>query len=153
MNFHMLCDVLDRKKSVMYFSYFQEKKKKRRNTFCAMKVIQKTLLGKTVTFDKHCDWNWIYKIPFYSSTVPREFWLWFGQTLRLWKTTQKPVKAKQLKLKSFSAPSALISEEIMQFPWRPTNIFVQNPGLQFDLFLVCFMQGTVKLVSESQYTA
>lgn len=53
------------------------------------------------------------------------------------KPQQELAKAKQPKLKSFSVPRALITKEIMHFPWRPTNIFVQNPGLQFDLLLTC----------------
>lgn len=53
MNFHMLCDVLEmteKKISVMYFSYFQLKKKKKEHIlFCAVQVVQETLLGKTVS--------------------------------------------------------------------------------------------------------
>lgn len=43
------------KKSAMYFSYFQGKGAaggERKTLFCAVKVIQKTLPGETVTFDK-----------------------------------------------------------------------------------------------------
>lgn len=55
MNLHMLRAVLEmtEKKSAMYFSYFQlqkkKKKKKEHILFCAVQVVQKTLLGKTVS--------------------------------------------------------------------------------------------------------
>lgn len=73
MNLHMLRAVLEmtEKKSAMYFSYFQlqkkKKKKKEHILFCAVQVVQKTLLGKTVSlWQSTVTETWYTRRPFYS---------------------------------------------------------------------------------------